>query len=986
MDLRFPVAWFLMSLLAGPAFAADAPIPAREATARFKLPPGFQATLFAGEPDLVQPIAFTFDDRGRLWVVENHSYPGWKGEKKDRVLIFEDRDADGHFDVRKVFLDNGSNLSGIVWGFGGVWLCSTPNLVFVPDANADDVPDGEPVTKLDGWDPSARHNVASSLAWGPDGWLYGCNGILSNSKVGKPGAVETERTPVNCGVWRYHPTQELFEVVAHGTTNPWGLDFDENGQTFITNCVIQHLWHVVPGARFQRMFGQDFNVNSYDLMTSCADHIHWASGPWQEARGGQKHDSYGGGHAHVGAMIYLGDNWPDEYRNHLFTCNIHGNRINQDVLARQGSGYVAHHGPDFLRAGDPWFRGMSVKYGPDGGVYVSDWSDTGECHNYEVVDRSNGRICKITHGQPKPWSTDLTKLNDAELVALQSQKNDFVVRHARRILQERHAAGCLASDTRRQVAKMLRDPSAPANRLRALWASYAIGAANESLLVDLMADENDVMRGWAVRLVLEDRRASPATLAKVASLAQDDPSSWVRLALASGLQRLPLADRWTIAERLAAHPEDAPDVNLSLMIWYGIEPLVPTDVARAIRLADEARIPLVRQCISRRIAAPADPAGLGALVGLLSRGNDALQDAVLAGMHDALQGRRRVAMPDGWPALYPQLAKSDSIVVRERGMRLALIFGDPTAMADLLAVSADPRASGQARRQAIAALAQASTPNLPALLRTLLSDGSVRVAALRGLAAYNDEATPPAILKHYDAFDLRARQEAISTLSARSSYALKLLDAVERGAIPRNEISAFHVQQLQSLRNAQVNDRLVRTWGAVRPTAADRAALVAEYKRRLTPAALASADLTHGRAVFAKTCATCHKLFDAGGKIGPELTGSQRANLDYVLSNMLDPSAVVARDYQMTLIQTADGRVLSGIVSREDNVHLSVQTATDSVVVPKEEIEVRQATANSMMPEGLLLSLNDGEVRDLVAYLASPLQTPLPNDARQTEK
>ncbi len=217
-----------------------------------------------------------------------------------------------------------------------------------------------------------KHSTTCSmdLKWGPDGWLWGCNGILSNSRVGKPGTPENQRVAINCGVWRYHPTRAVFEAVAHGTTNPWGLDFDDLGEAFITNCVIPHLFHVVPGAHFQRMFGEDLAPNRYALMETCADHIHWAGGLWTDSREGKgKHGEAGGGHAHVGAMIYLGDNWPDRYRNDVFTCNIHGKRINRDRLERRGSGYVARHEPDFLMANDTWFRGLELKYGPDGAVY-----------------------------------------------------------------------------------------------------------------------------------------------------------------------------------------------------------------------------------------------------------------------------------------------------------------------------------------------------------------------------------------------------------------------------------------------------------------------------------------------------------------------------------------------------------------------------------------------------------------------------------------
>ncbi len=950
-------------------------MPTGEAAARFKLPKGFKATLFAGEPDLVQPIAFTFDDRGRLWVCENYSYPSWSAEAQDKVLIFEDTDGDGAFDVRKVFLENGSNLSGIEYGFGGIWLCSTPNLVFVPDADGDDVPDGPAAIKIDGFDITARHNVSSSLAWGVDGWLYGCNGILSNSKLGAPGTPDAERTLMNCGVWRVHPTRGTFEVVAHGTTNPWGLDFDAYGQTFITNCVIEHLWHAVPGARFQRMFGQDFNPHTYALMKTSADHIHWAGGHWTEARGEERHSASGGGHAHVGAMVYLGDNWPDEYRQSIFMCNIHGNRVNRDLLERHASGYVAEHAADFLHAGDPWLRGLQIKYGPDGGVYVSDWTDTGECHNYEVADRTNGRIFKVSYGTPKPWTADLAKLSDAELVSQVMHKNQWIARHARRLLQERVAGGKMIDAA--PARKLLAEAKSGIDALAALWTLHAIGSADESLLLNVMSSSYDVVRGWAIQLELEDHAASTNMLSNLAKLAADDPSAWVRMQLAAGLQRLELADRWPIATALARHAEDAGDTNLMLMLWYGIEPLAGSDPTRALDLAATSKIPLIRQYIARRIASDASPAGLAALVAAMTGGDDTFREPVLAGMHEAMGARRRVAMPEGWAALYPLIAKSKDPNVRETGMLLALIFGDSQATSDLKQIAIDTSAAGADRSKAVVALAQAKVDGLPSLLFSLLADPAVRIDALRGLAAYSDEATPEQVLAAYSHYDQPARQEAASVLTSRAVWAHKLLDAVEAGLVAKSDLSAFHIQQLQSLKDQTLSERLAKSWGAARPTAADRVAKIAEYKEKLTEELLAKADPAKGRAVFTKTCATCHTLFDAGGRIGPELTGAQRENLDYVLSNVLDPSAVMANEYRMQLIQTADGRVLTGIVKQEDEAGLTLQTATEQVMIPKEEIEVRQTTDASMMPDGLLNELSIDDVRVLVAYLRSKQQVPL---------
>ena len=316
-----------MSLALIGASDAPAPIPVDQAAGRMTVPDGFNVTLFAGEPNVVQPIAMAIDDRGRLWIVESFAYPDWNAPPRDRILILEDRDGDGQFDKRTVFWDRGHNLSGLQIGFGGVWLCSTPNFLFLPDRDGDDKPDGPPVVLLDGWDLEGKHNVFNGLTWGPDGWLYGCNGILSNSRIGKPGTPADQRIEMNCGVWRYHPTRHVFEVVAWGTTNPWGLDFDEHGQMFITNCVIKHLFHMVPGAHYDRMFGLDFNPHLYGLMKSCADHIHWDGSPWQNVKVDTRpHRKAGGGHAHVGAMIYLGDNWPERYRNSVFTCNLHGYR------------------------------------------------------------------------------------------------------------------------------------------------------------------------------------------------------------------------------------------------------------------------------------------------------------------------------------------------------------------------------------------------------------------------------------------------------------------------------------------------------------------------------------------------------------------------------------------------------------------------------------------------------------------------------------
>ena len=551
--------------------------------------------------------AWSFDTRGRLWVVECLSYPKWRADGKggDRVVILEDTDSDGVHDKRTVFLENGSNLSGIEVGFGGVWLCSIPNLIFVPDRDGDDKPDGPPEVLLDGWNfKDTKHNIFNSLAWGPDGWLYGCNGIQSRSLVGKPGTPDAERVRLDCGVWRYHPTQKRFELYASGTTNPFGLDWDENGHLFITNCVIHHLWHVIPGGHMQRMYGDDVNPFVFGYQTSCADHLHWGGGAWTTSRstgagGSPAHSEAGGGHAHSGAAIYLGDNFPAEYRNSLFTCNIHGNRLNRDKLERTPSGYVGKHAPDFLFANDSWFRGIAARVGPDGGLYVSDWTDTGECHNYDVADSTNGRVFKVVHGTPQKWSGDVAKLSDDELMKLAFHKNDWFVRQARRVLQERAAAGKLGKETPKQLAELVKGTPDVAWKLRAMWAAHVTGALTPDLFPDLLAHDDDDVRAWAMMLATDG--PTPAAVPAVLAAVEKEESPFALHFAAGVSQRLPNADGRKLARLVEWRILDTDEPNLALAGWYAVQKaLAGTDrEADWNDFLEHARHPLIGRNIAR---------------------------------------------------------------------------------------------------------------------------------------------------------------------------------------------------------------------------------------------------------------------------------------------------------------------------------------------------------------------------------------------------
>jgi putative membrane-bound dehydrogenase-like protein len=566
--------------------AKTASVPAPEAAKKMSLPPGFSAQVIASEPDVVQPIAHAMDDRGRLWVVECTNYPVCPGQPKDKILIFEDTDGDGTMDKRTVFFDKLTFASGIAVGHGGVWVGAPPNLLFFPVKEGEDKPAGEAQIVLDGWGNEDTHETLNDFIWGPDGWLYGTHGIFTNSLIGAPGTPKEKRVGINAGVWRYHPAKKKFELYAEGASNQWGVDWDDWGNAYFEACVIPHMWQCIQGARYKRQAGQHFNKFTYEDIQTIADFEY-------EKR------------AYCGAMVYLGGQWPKEFRNTFFFHDIHMNKMRNEKLVRNGSGMKAEKHMDFLYSNDPWFRGLSPQYGPDGSVFLNDWYDKVPCHQQkEFTDRTNGRLYKIVYQGVKPVKVDLAKASDAELVQYQLNENDWYVRHARRLLAERGPK----PEVQAALVKMLRENPDETRKLRALWALHGVQGLTESLALEMLKSPQEYVRAWTIQLSCEDGKPSAALLAEYARLAKEDPSPVVRLYVASAAQRIEIAQRWPILEALASHEGDAKDQNLPLMVWYAAEPAVAADVARGAALLANCKIPKVQEFISRRIAAVATAA------------------------------------------------------------------------------------------------------------------------------------------------------------------------------------------------------------------------------------------------------------------------------------------------------------------------------------------------------------------------------------------
>ena len=954
----------------------DVSLTPQESLARITVPDGFHVTLFAGEPDVRRPIAFDFDDRGRLWVVENYSHPEWKTDNAtDRIIILEDTDHDGQFDERTIFWDQGRYLTGIAFGHGGVWIANTPELSFIPDRDRDDKPDSEPVVVLDGFQNSIN-NVLNNFHWGPDGWLYGAIGLSESSLVGKPGTPDEGRVEIARGIWRLHPLRHDFEVVARGMVNPWGADFNEYGDLFTANTVTAHLWHIVPGMYCQGRGKESDHPYVYRRIQSIANHLHWGGGQWQSSRTGEQHSVAGGGHAHCGGMVYLGDNWPQQFRGKFFTNNLHGNRINCDQLVPNRSTYVGVHDKDVLYGNDPWFRGMSVKYGPDGGVYVSDWHDFGECHDNDGGHRTSGRIYKVVYGEPEKRVVDLNALTNAELVDLHLHPNEWFVRHARRILHER-AAGQDMPEVRDRLEQLSEDQDESIH-LRVLWTMFVVSDrdAFKFALSILMNHDSEHVRRTAIRLMVDDRDPNRLGLQAMFRLAQHGTPK-VRLAIASALQRIELKHRLGIAAELMAHAEDIEDPYIPLMIWYAIEPLVESDEPAALKLAADAKIPLLRRFIARRAIDQDSPALDEVILAAKNCGDERVRLDLLQGMLDALETRGDQDAPAEWAALYSEVASSSNPLLRSVAVRLATIFGDKDAIADLRETTLDRKAAPERRLASLQALLKVNDgAPVPMLHELAATPSMLRRDAIQALIVRSDDATSDILLDNYEQLNTLERQDAISVLATRRNFANKLLSAIEDSAIDRRDVSAFTVQQLQAFNDATIKKRVDALWppDSVQGKKAEE---IVRFKQKMNSAYLAGGDAGAGRSVFAKTCAKCHTLFGEGGNVGPDLTGSGRKKLDYVLSNLIDPSAIIDPAFRLTNIFTVDGRMLSGLIVHQDDSDLVMRTQEAEVRLAMKDIDELNTSNKSMMPEGMLRTFTDEQIRDLIVYLASPRQIPL---------
>lgn len=994
---------------------------AQDALKSIQLPTGFKAELIAAEPDVVQPIAFTFDERGRIWVVEGNSYPQPRevGKGQDRIKILEDKDGNGTFETKKIFCEGLNLVSGIELGFGGVWVGAAPYLMFIPDLDHDDRADALNGTHashvtyktyasysqvpglnftayalLDGWGSQDTHETLNSFIWGPDGWLYGCHGVFTHSRVGKPGTPDDQREPINAGVWRYHPVRHEFEVFAHGTSNPWGLDYDQHGEWFVTACVIPHLYHIVPGARYQRQAGQHFNAYTYDDIKTIVDHAHYAGSlrpniNFDQTTGAgfanADTNALGGGHAHCGLAIYQSNLFPLTYRNQLLFGNLHGHRLVSNYTDPIGSSYIGKHAADFLRSNDMHFIPVTQKVGPDGALYVSDWSDQQICHRgsgaVEHWDRSNGRIYRISYGSADrsvraafpaaPF--DLAKESDETLAKLTVQtENEWFSRMARRVLMEKRHAG---HDLRHAIASLnASQPRSSGEKVRHLWANAVVIPPKNLHSQVFEPDQDQKLAAQSVRLATSGSDFADTDLGVLSEAAQKHPSPIVRRELASALQRLPIDQRKNLASALLKHGEDKDDPMIPLLIWYGIEPVVAADAAVGLQLAAVSKMPKVTEFIYRRLAG--EEAGIQGLLKLAAESKDAaLRQNLLTAIVQAARGGSKVSQPANWAAMREKVASALAEVATTLLLELEAHMGIEAALKHFRDRLALATANPSARESALKVLLQAKDAATAKLLLHIVSNdspASLRRQAIQALASLKDAETPKVLGAALPKLSANELPDAVNTLASTKEGSKVLLKAVEAKTVPATALSPFLVRQLTAFEDAEIKALIKSAWGDVNAPKADLAERTKKYRELLNPAALAKGDLAKGKMLFMATCGACHKLFGEGQNVGPDITGSNRGDLNYLLENVLDPNAVIGKAYQLNLFTMKDGRVMSGVIKDENPAAVKIAMMGGvEFTLPQADIAKREVSKLSTMPEGLFDALQPEMVIDLVKYLQS---------------
>ena len=974
------------ALLKAHTMAFGATLDPAEALERMSIPDDLELETVLAEPTIAQPLSMKFDHRGRLWLVEFRQYPSPAGLKitsrdkfwrmiydrvpppppyhdqpqfrgRDRISIHEDTDGDGAFENHKVFLDGLSMATSFAFGRGGVWVLCPPYLLFYPDRDGDDLPDGDPEVHLEGFGLEDTHGLANSLRRGPDGWLYGAQGSNSTSNVKRYGIDENPVHTKGQHIWRYHPATRRHEIFAEGGGNAFGVEIDAKGRIYSGyNGGNTRGFHYVQGGYYYKGFqkhGQLSNPYTFGYF------------PFMRHEEVPRFT-----HSFV---IYEANTLPKRYHGKLFGVDPINRRVVYSDVSPDSSTFKTRDLGDAIVGNDEAFRPVDIKVGPGGAIYVADFYDrqiTHMRHHVGQIDGSTGRIYRLkSRGAEATTPFDLSSRSHQHLMEiLRGHPNKWHRQTALRLIADRRDKAMVSKETIKGQGQ---------GALEALWALYQIEGIREGSVFALgsLEHEDPHVRAWTVRLLCDPGKVTDPTAARLTALCRSEPHAEVRSQLACSARRLETSHMLPMIRCLLRRDEDTKDVHIPLLLWWALEAKCTTDPEAVVGLFEDAnlwRLPMVQQHIlerlMRRFAAAGTRRDLSLCARLLDQAPDAdSADRLLAGFEKAFEGRAMANLPE---PLYEAMARHGG-----GSVALQLRRGVDEAVAKALRIVADENANHAERLQYIAIFGQL---NEPACVEALLEvaggggDFQLRTAALTALQRYDRPEIGSKVIDLYVDLPAEVRPAAQILLASRGGGSLQWLVAVDEGRIDLETIPLEVVRQMTHHRQKPI-DLLVEThWGSL--YGATTAQMSTQIDRLQQVIQSGTGHPAEGKKLYMNSCGKCHRLFTEGGQIGPDLSVYKRDDLETMLLHIVNPSAEIREGYESAIIETTDHRTLSGFVADQDDRIVVVRSLDgQNVVIARAQIHRQEVSSLSLMPEGLLDGLDDQQVRNLFAYLRSTL-------------
>jgi putative heme-binding domain-containing protein len=989
---------------------------------QFQVFSGVNVELIASEPIIEQPLSMNFDTKGRMWVVQYRQYPFPAGLKivrydqylravydkvpvapphhvpgLDRVTVFEDRDGNGTYDSNHDFVSDLNIVSSVLPGQDGVWILNPPYLLFYPDQDDDAKPDGPPEVHLSGFGIEDTHSIASSLTWGPDGWIYGANGSTTTGNVRTRKGVATSFSG-QC-VWRYHPKRELFEIYAEGGGNTFSLEIDSVGRVFSgTNNGSTRGMYYPQGSYGEKNWGKHGSLTN----------------PF--AFGFFKHMRFEGDADRFAQtfLIYEGGSLPETFHQRIISANALHNRVWTSQLLPDTSTFRTVDQAPILESTDRWFRPVDVKVGPDGAVYLCDWYDSRLSHvdPRDTWHKSSGRIYRLESSERKmasdgdrasqsqpgsadstdgfglvgtPTRFDLSQWKSADLIKLFSHPNKFFQQAAVRVLGNRH--GDEVGDL---LIPHLTETNSP-KALTSLWTLHQLGLMNEDLSVIGLGHENPHVRRWTVRLLGDDRLVPGRIVETLTTLARREEDISVRAQLACSAKRLPSNSAFPILNGLLQHDGDVDDLHQGLLLWWALEAHCMSSETQTRELIQAAwNRPLVKQFLLSRLMqrwAQASPPHWTGCVWLIdSAPTLSLRHVLIEGLKEAMAGSSKASLPSDVQSRLEDYYREAGV----SNLPLQVKLGDASAIQEAIKKLGDTKVPIAEKIELVEVLGRTKASNsLPSLLKLLSQAGSpsLQRVALQALAQFEEESIGVTICKllHTSVAEgQNVQATAFQTLASRPAWSKLLLAEVSASRLKAQAIPIDLIQQMRLHSDKQLQDDIQKIWGNTRATPKELEEKIGHVRSLLKDG---QGKLEFGHQIFSKKCATCHTLFDEGGKAGPNLTGYERDNLGFMIPSIVDPSSAIREEFTQFQVLTDDGRVVFGLIENQDAQSVTLRKADNQLErLDRDAIEKLQASSQSIMPEGLLNDLDPQQVRDLFAYLTVRTYRPRFKDFKALDK